>query len=183
MNIFLTTFDSPLGPMTACASNDGICLLEFSDRRMLKTELKTIEKLLNASVVQGENNYFSMLKNELREYFKGERKEFNVPLTSPGTEFQRKVWCELMNIPYGATRSYKQQAIALGNKEAVRAVANANGMNRIAIIIPCHRVIGDNGHLTGYGGGLWRKRWLLDLENKFSGIDNKNRQQVINFAE
>jgi O-6-methylguanine DNA methyltransferase len=91
---------------------------------------------------------------------------FDIPLEKDGPEFQEKVWDELLKIPYGKTRSYEEQAIAVGNKKAVRAVAKANGDNRIAIIIPCHRIIGKDGSLTGYGGGIWRKQYLLDLERK-----------------
>lgn len=164
--IDLTRIETPLGPMFACAAEAGICLLEFTDRRMLETEFKTLTKLFNASIVQGTNKHFQLLEKELGEYFDGKRTTFTVPLVTPGTVFQQAVWKELQTIPYSTTRSYKQQATALGKPEAVRAVANANGMNRICIIIPCHRVIGDNGNLTGYGGGLWRKKWLLDLEIK-----------------
>lgn len=169
--IDLTRIESPLGPMYACAVESGICLLEFTDRKMLETELKDLARRYNATIIQGENKHFDQLRQELTAYFEGKRKSFSVPLATPGTDFQQSVWQELQNIPYGATRSYKQQAIALQRPEAVRAVANANGMNRIAIIIPCHRVIGENGDLTGYGGGLWRKRWLLDMEKRVAICD------------
>lgn len=162
--INITRLETPLGTMFACAAEQGVCLLEFTDRRMLETEFKSLAKLLNASIVQGTNKHFDLLHKQLAEYFEGKRKKFSVPLFTPGTEFQQSVWTELQRIPYGSTRSYKQQSIALKKPEAVRAVANANGMNRISIIIPCHRVIGNDGHLTGYGGGLWRKKWLLDFE-------------------
>ena len=162
----LTRFETPLGTMFAGAVNQGICLLEFTDRRMLETEFKLLTKLLNMTIIQGENKHFVLLHQQLDEYFEGKRKEFSIPLVTPGSTFQQSVWKELQNIPYGITRSYKQQALALKKPEAVRAVANANGTNRIAIIIPCHRVIGADGNLTGYGGGLWRKKWLLDLENE-----------------
>lgn len=164
--INITRLETPLGTMFAGAVEQGICLLEFTDRKMLETELKSIAKLLNANIIQGANQHFDLLKQQLEEYFEGKRKTFSVPLFTLGTEFQQSVWKELQNIPYGSTRSYKQQAAALQKPEAVRAVANANGMNRISIIIPCHRVIGNDGSLTGYGGGLWRKQWLLDLEKK-----------------
>jgi AraC family transcriptional regulator of adaptative response/methylated-DNA-[protein]-cysteine methyltransferase len=110
-----------------------------------------------------------MLKRQLKEYFKGKRKEFSLQMLTPGTEFQRSVWKELRKIPYGSTMSYQEQADLLKNPLSVRAVAQANGANRLAIIIPCHRVIGSDGHLVGYGGGLERKKWLLDHEKKFSG--------------
>ncbi len=167
--IDMTRLETPLGPMLACASQKGICLLEFTDRKMLETELKTLARVLNATIVQGDNPHFKQLAIELAEYFSGKRKSFDVPLFTPGTEFQNRVWAELKNIPYGSMRSYKQQAIALGNLLAIRAVAMANGMNRISIIIPCHRVIGSNGEMTGYGGGIWRKQKLLTLEAECSG--------------
>lgn len=166
--IDLTRIETPLGTMFAAATDKGICLLEFTDRKMLETEFKTLAKMLNASIVQGSNQHFERLQQQLKAYFEGSLKKFTVPLFTPGSSFQQTVWKELQTIPYGTTRSYKQQATAIGKPEAVRAVANANGMNRISIIIPCHRVIGEDGHLTGYGGGLWRKKWLLDLEKKNS---------------
>lgn len=158
--------ETPLGPMLAGATKAGICLLEFTDRKMLETELKSLAKIYNAVVMQGSNKHFDVLKQQLTEYFEGIRKEFTVPLAAHGTAFQQLVWQQLQQIPYGQTRSYKQQAVICEKPLAIRAIANANGMNRISILIPCHRVIGDNGHLTGYGGGLWRKQWLLDLEKK-----------------
>ncbi|MDR7131259.1 AraC family transcriptional regulator of adaptative response/methylated-DNA-[protein]-cysteine methyltransferase [Algoriphagus sp. 4150] len=164
--IDLKRIETPLGTMLACATDQGICLLEFTDRKMLETEFKSIANLLNATIIQGNNRHFDTLEIQLQEYFDGERKEFSVPLHSPGTDFQNKVWAALQHIPYGQTKSYKEQAIAIGSPESVRAVANANGMNRISILIPCHRVIGSDGQLTGYGGGLWRKKYLLELEEK-----------------
>jgi AraC family transcriptional regulator of adaptative response/methylated-DNA-[protein]-cysteine methyltransferase len=162
MNI--TRLETPLGTMFAGAVDAGICLLEFTDRKMLETELKQLSKLLNANIIQGAHSHFDVLKQQLEEYFEGRRKTFTVPLFMPGTDFQQSVWHMLQTIPYGGTRSYKQQAIALQKPEAIRAVGNANGMNRISILVPCHRVIGEDGSLTGYGGGIWRKQWLLDLE-------------------
>jgi AraC family transcriptional regulator, regulatory protein of adaptative response / methylated-DNA-[protein]-cysteine methyltransferase len=160
----LTRIETPLGPMIACANEKGICLLEFTDRKMLESEFKDLAKRLNASITPGENRHFKKLKAQLQEYFDGTRKKFDLPLHTPGSEFQQAVWKQLQTIPYGTTRSYKEQAGAIGNPDAVRAVAGANGMNRIAIVIPCHRVIGADGKLTGYGGGLWRKKYLLDFE-------------------
>lgn len=168
--ILTAKIDTELGTMIAGATDDGICLLEFCDRRMLNKEYKDLEKYLKTTIAEGESRYFVTLRKQLSEYFEGSLKEFSVPLVTPGTPFQRAVWKELMNIPYGTTRSYQQQSVALGNPGSIRAVANANGMNRISIIIPCHRVIGSDGHLTGYGGGLKRKKWLLDHEKKYSGI-------------
>jgi AraC family transcriptional regulator, regulatory protein of adaptative response / methylated-DNA-[protein]-cysteine methyltransferase len=162
--IDLTRIETPIGTMFAAAVKEGICLLEFTDRKMLPTELKALAKHYNATILQGDNPHFAKLKKQLAEYFGGSRKLFDVPLAMPGTAFQQTVWNELLNIPYGSTRSYADQAIALQKPTAVRAVANANGMNRISILVPCHRIIGSDGSLTGYGGGLWRKQWLLELE-------------------
>ncbi len=166
----IVRFTTPIGPMFACASSSGICLLEYTDRRMLETEFADLCKRLNAVILPGENPHLDHVQKEMEEYYSGELKQFKVPLHTPGTEFQNKVWTLLGDIPYGTTRSYKQQAVALGNPNAVRAVASANGHNRIAVIIPCHRVIGSDGSLTGYGGGLHRKRWLLDFEQANSGV-------------
>ncbi len=162
--IYITRILTPLGPMFAGASSKGICLLEFTDRRMLETQIKRLSKLLNATFIPGRSIYFKLLNEELKKYFNGKLTQFSVPLDYPGTDFQKKAWRQLLTINYGKTRSYQQQAIATGNAKAVRAVAKANGDNRISIIIPCHRLIGKNGELTGYGGGLWRKKQLLLLE-------------------
>jgi AraC family transcriptional regulator of adaptative response/methylated-DNA-[protein]-cysteine methyltransferase len=164
--IDLTRIETPLGTMFACAVEKGVCLLEFSDRKMLETQFKSLAMRFNASIIQGVNKHFILLKKELAAYFEGKLKEFTVPIFSPGTEFQESVWNELQNISYGSTRSYQEQAKALNKQKAVRGVANANGMNKISIIIPCHRVIGSDGNLSGYGGGIWRKKWLLELERK-----------------
>jgi AraC family transcriptional regulator of adaptative response/methylated-DNA-[protein]-cysteine methyltransferase len=163
--------ETPLGEMVAGATEDGICLLEFTDRRMLPTEYKDLTRLLKMKLGDGDNIHLKSLQNQLNEYFDGNRREFSIPLVAPGTDFQEAVWKELMEIPYGTTRSYQDQANALNRPDSVRAVANANGMNRISIIIPCHRVIGSDGRLTGYGGGLKRKKWLLDHEKIHSGKD------------
>jgi AraC family transcriptional regulator of adaptative response/methylated-DNA-[protein]-cysteine methyltransferase len=152
--------------MFACATKEGICLVEFTDRRMLEFEFKEISIRFKAKTIYGENKHFETLKTQIDEYFSGKRKTFDLPLIYPGTEFQKQVWEHLKEIPYGETHSYKKQAIGINNPKAVRAVAKANGFNRICIIIPCHRVIGEDGSLTGYGGGLWRKKWLLDFEKK-----------------
>jgi len=164
--INIIRFTSPLGPMFACATEKGVCLFEFTNRRMLETEFKDLRKRLNAVILPGNNIHLKQLEQEISEYFNGKRKTFTVSLDTPGTEFQNHVWTILQKIPYGETRSYQEQAIQVGKPNAVRAVASVNGFNRIAIIIPCHRVIGKNGELKGYGGGLERKKWLLDFEQK-----------------
>ncbi len=164
--INIVRFTSPLGPMFACATQKGVCLLEFTNRRMLETEFKDLRKRLNAVILAGNNAHLKKMEQEISEYFDGKRKTFTVSLDTPGTEFQNHAWKILQEIPYGETRSYQEQAIQVGKPNAVRAVASANGFNRIAIIIPCHRIIGKNGELKGYGGGLERKKWLLDFEKK-----------------
>lgn len=164
--ILITRFGTPLGPMFACATEQGICLLEFTDRRMLETEFHDLQKKLNAVILLGENEHLVQVKKEMGEYFSGKRKTFDVPLHTPGTEFQNLVWENLHHIPYGSSNSYQTQANRINKPKAVRAVARANGMNRVSIIIPCHRVIGKDGSLTGYGGGLERKQWLLEHERK-----------------
>ncbi|MCP4213442.1 MAG: bifunctional transcriptional activator/DNA repair protein Ada [bacterium] len=164
--IKVTRLLTPLGPLFAGACDAGIVLLEFVDRRMLETQIKRVRKRLKAEFLPGTSPHFDTLDTQLKEYFAGTRKRFTVPLVTDGTDFQQEVWRILREIPYGATRSYKDQAKVVGNPAAVRAVARANGDNRIAIIIPCHRVIGSNGEMVGYGGGIWRKQYLLDLEQK-----------------
>lgn len=166
--ILMSRLTTPLGPMFICATENGVCLLEFIDRRMLESEFKDIQKRLQAPIIAGENQHIKQAKKELAEYFNSTRKQFDVALETPGTEFQNKVWSALQKIEYGNTISYKQQAKNIGNSNAFRAVASANGHNRVAIIIPCHRVIGSNGTLTGYGGGLERKKWLLEHETNNS---------------
>jgi AraC family transcriptional regulator of adaptative response/methylated-DNA-[protein]-cysteine methyltransferase len=160
----LTRIPTPLGPMLAGATDDALCLLEFADRRMLETQLRRVRDRLDAVLVPGETEVTRHAALELVRYFDGRLTGFTVPLSIRGTSFQQEVWEELRTIPYGHTRSYGEQARRIGRPEAVRAVARANGDNRIAIMIPCHRVIGADGKLTGYGGGLWRKKRLLELE-------------------
>ena len=170
--ILISRFTTPLGPMFVCATDEGICLLEFVERKMLETEFKDLQKRLNATIVTGENEFIRQAKQQVGEYFEGSRMEFSLPLITPGTEFQNDVWQCLQGIPYGETRSYQQQAEIIDRPKAVRAVASANGNNRIAIVVPCHRVIGKDGSLTGYAGGLERKRWLLDHEKKHLKQEN-----------
>ena len=157
---------TPLGPMIAGATDEGICLLEFADRRMLETQIGRLAKLFDHAVVPGEHEYISQLERELITRFGGKRRDFTVPVVLRGTPFQVAAWERLQKIPYGQTISYEQQAREMGRQGAQRAVGKANGDNRIAIVIPCHRVVRQNGELCGYGGGLWRKKFLLDLERK-----------------
>ena len=162
--ITVNRIPSPLGPLMIGVTNDGLCLLEFTDRKMLETQIKTLKKRLNAEMVTGKHPMIDRVKEQLDEYFEGKRKDFDLPLVVPGTDFQLKVWNALVEIPYGITRSYKQQSKVVGDVKAVRAVARANGENRISIVIPCHRIIGSDGSIVGYGGGIHRKQWLLKHE-------------------
>jgi AraC family transcriptional regulator of adaptative response/methylated-DNA-[protein]-cysteine methyltransferase len=151
---------TPLGRMLAAASSRGICLLEFVERRMLETQLSTVERRIGPMQV-GDTPLLAQLRRELDEYFTGRRTAFDVAIDAPGTPFQERVWSELRRIPSGETRSYGELARIVGAPTGARAVARANGMNRVAIAIPCHRVIGADGALTGYAGGLDRKQRLL----------------------
>lgn len=162
--VHLDRVTSPLGTLLVGAAEEGICLVEFTDRRMLETQLRRVSDRLGCAFLPGPTPLTEQMAGQLAEYFAGERSEFDVPLSTVGTPFQQRVWDALRTIPFGETRSYAQQAEIIGQPSAVRAVARANGDNRIAIVIPCHRVIGANGRLTGYGGGLWRKKWLLAHE-------------------
>jgi len=164
--LLFTRFSMALGPMIAVAGDEGICLLEFSDRRKLETELAQLRRHFGTPILPGSNDHLAALQRQLAEYFAGTRRTFDLPLAPHGTPFQHSAWTALRKIPYGTTRSYSEQAASLGRPTAVRAVARANGDNRIAIIIPCHRVIGADGKLSGYGGGLWRKEWLLRHERQ-----------------
>jgi len=157
---------TPLGPIFAGSTDEGICLLEFTDRRMIETQINRLRKSLKAEFIPGENSFLDKLEKQIDDYFSGIRKEFDLPLVITGSDFQKNSWEALMKIPYGETRSYQEQASRVGDKNAVRAVARANGDNKISIIVPCHRVIAKNGKLAGYGGGLWRKKYLLDLEQR-----------------
>lgn len=151
--------------MIAYASEKGICLLEFSDRKNIERQMKSLSALAEINLTDGENRHIRLLRKELSEYFEGNRTSFSVEIDMLGTDFQKRVWSHLLTIPYGKTVSYIQEARLMGIESSVRAVANANGANKIAIIIPCHRVVGSNQTLTGYAGGLVRKRYLLALES------------------
>jgi AraC family transcriptional regulator of adaptative response/methylated-DNA-[protein]-cysteine methyltransferase len=170
--VHLSRVLTPLGPMLLGATDEGVCLLEFTDRRMLETQLRRLERRLDCVFVPGANDVARRLEAELEAYFAGTLRTFTTPLDLRGTPFQQRVWEALLEIPYGETRSYADQAERIGAPAAVRAVARANGDNRIAIVVPCHRVIGKDGELTGYGGGLWRKRFLLDHERKHRAVDS-----------
>jgi AraC family transcriptional regulator of adaptative response/methylated-DNA-[protein]-cysteine methyltransferase len=158
--------ESPVGPLLVAAQTEGVCLLEFTDRRLLDRQLADARERFGRAAIPGKHRHLEQLRQELAEYFAGARTEFQVPLRYPGTSFQQKVWTRLRAIPYGETLSYEALAEAIGASGAQRAVGRANGQNRIAIVIPCHRVVNKNGQLGGYGGGLWRKEFLLNLERR-----------------
>ncbi|HIO97104.1 MAG TPA: methylated-DNA--[protein]-cysteine S-methyltransferase [Leucothrix sp.] len=167
MNSIVTrTIQTPFGELIAGATTKGICLLEFTDTNRVAMQLLRLEKSFNATINTGDSPYFKSLNQELKDYFKGELKEFQVPLDTKGTLFQMQAWDALLKIPYGETRSYLEQAKAINKPKAFRAVASANRNNRISILIPCHRVIAKDGSLAGYGGGLDRKAFLINLERK-----------------
>jgi AraC family transcriptional regulator of adaptative response/methylated-DNA-[protein]-cysteine methyltransferase len=162
--IVVGMIESPLGPLLAAASDEGVCFLEYTDRRMLEHNLATLRRRFDCAIIPGEHRFLDQLRKELALYFQGRLRKFTPPILARGTPFQERVWSELRRIPCGETISYDKLARRIGQPTAQRAVARANGMNRICILIPCHRVIGKDGTLTGYGGGLWRKRLLLELE-------------------
>lgn len=166
---WLSRLETPIGAMVAGVHGARLCLLEFADRRALESEIKDLEKRFNTSARPGRNPLHDEVQHQLSAYFKGTLTDFKLDLEFPGSDFQHAVWEALLAIPYGQTRSYGQQAASIGNKKAVRAVARANGQNRLAIVVPCHRVIGADGSLTGYAGGLDRKRFLLNLESTVAG--------------
>lgn len=158
--------ETPLGPMLAIASREHLYLLEFVDRRGLEREVDRLRNRLQAAIVPGSNPVLRLLRRELADYFAGKSFGFTTPIEMVGTPFQKEVWEALLQIPAGESRTYADQAKSLGRSKAVRAVARANGANSLAIIIPCHRVLGSDGKLTGYAGGLARKEWLLQHETK-----------------
>jgi AraC family transcriptional regulator of adaptative response/methylated-DNA-[protein]-cysteine methyltransferase len=164
VHALVTRYLTPLGPMLAAATDDGVCLLEFHDRRMLETQIKRLRHRLGCDITPGRHEHLDKLEGELKQYFSGELTRFTVPLVLAGTEFQEAVWTRLLGIPYGETLSYEALARDIGRPGAQRAVGRANGDNRLAVVVPCHRVIRSDGTLCGYGGGLWRKQHLLDLE-------------------
>jgi len=150
--------ESPIGQLLIAASDQGITILHFI------LEGESFDELTTPSKTQ--EKHLNQLELELKEFFDRKRTSFDVKLDIKGTDFQKSVWEALLNVPYGATRTYKQQSIAIGNLKAIRAVGTANGQNPIAIVVPCHRVIGSDGSLTGFGGGIWRKKFLLELESQ-----------------
>ncbi|GJH41399.1 hypothetical protein RCZ04_19490 [Capnocytophaga sp. HP1101] len=164
VKLYKKRIDTPIGEMLGIATDEAICMLDFVDSKNWLKDQEILVKHYQTTVVEESSLLLLELEKQLKEYFAKKRKEFSLPLALVGTSFQEEVWKVLQTIPYGETRSYKEQATVVGNPKGVRAVANANGKNRISIIIPCHRVIGSDGTLTGYASGVERKQFLLDLE-------------------
>jgi AraC family transcriptional regulator of adaptative response/methylated-DNA-[protein]-cysteine methyltransferase len=171
-------FETPLGEMVGVAADEGLVVLDFVDRKGLAGALARVGKRYErdgaaAAIMPGENEHLENARRELAAYFEGELRQFCVVIApGAGSSFERRAWDYLRGIPYGMTRSYGEQARAIGCSSA-RAVGRANGMNYLSIIVPCHRVVAANGELTGYGGGLWRKRWLLEHERRVLGGEGR----------
>ena len=157
---------SPVGDMIAGATEHGVCFLEWHSRGGVDRILERVQKRYRMPLVAGDSEHLTALQRELGAYFTGTLRQFTVSIDVTGTEFERAVWAQLLQIPYGETRSYNNIAAAIGKPKACRAVGRANGANYVSILIPCHRVIESGGGLRGYGGGLWRKQFLLELERK-----------------
>lgn len=158
------TIDTPIGRMVAIASNAGICVLEFLDGRAAPSVARKFARRHGARAAAGPSAHVEQLRAELTAYFGGELRRFETPLDLRGTPFQRAIWMRVARAPYGKTITYAQVAARAGRPSAVRAAGHANGRNPVSIVVPCHRIVGTDGSLRGYGGGLWRKRWLLELE-------------------
>lgn len=161
---------TPLGNMFAVAGNRGLVLCEFHDRPMLPVQMERVQRICGGPPTDGEHPVLDQTRRELDEYFAGGRERFKIPLVLDGSPFQTKVWEQLLRIPFATTTSYDHIAVRLERPGSARAVGRANGDNRIAIIVPCHRVINADGSLSGYGGGKRRKRWLLDHEQRGSQL-------------
>ena len=160
--------ETPIGPMIAIADDHALHVLEFLERNALATEVKKLRKATGSAIMFGRCRPIDRIESELTLYFAGKTSAFETRLAPLGTPFERQVWDKLREIPAGSTASYSGLAAGMGKPAAVRAVGRANGANPIAIVIPCHRVVGAGGELTGYGGGLWRKRWLLEHERRMA---------------
>jgi O-6-methylguanine DNA methyltransferase len=161
--VTVRTIDTPIGPMTLGATDGAVVLADFTERAMMPAQLASVRRRFGPTI-EGDSNLLDRAEAQLREYFAGERRDFDMPLDLPGSAFQERVWTELARIPYGETISYRELAVRVDASAAWRAVGRANGSNRLAVIVPCHRVIATGGGLGGYGGGLHAKRHLLDLE-------------------
>lgn len=165
-NIFSQLYTSPIGVMHIGASDNSLLYIEYDDSPHCQKKVQSVAKALSATIHNESSTYHQEIISQLDEYFTGKRKEFSLQLHTIGSDFQRFVWQSLQTIPYGMTTTYKEQSLAMNNPLAIRAIASTNAKNCINIVIPCHRVVGTNGSLTGYSGGIWRKRWLLDFERQ-----------------
>lgn len=165
LTLYSSQLNTPLGPMTALSDHRALYLLEFLDHRCLKKEIKKLQHKTNAIIVESSADPIDSIHRELEQYFKGYLREFKTPLCLVGSDFQKNVWAELRKIPFGKTCSYANLSAAIKKPSAFRAVAQANSMNRLPILIPCHRVINSNGELGGYSAGIFRKKWLLEHEH------------------
>ncbi len=161
--------ETPIGPMMAIADAHALHILEFAERKALPAEIRKLHTFTGSGIVMGRHPPIDQIESELRVYFAGEDRGFTTRLAGHGSPFQRQVWDALRKIPVGISQTYGSVAAGLGLPSSTRAVAGANGANQIAIVIPCHRLVGADGSLTGYGGGLWRKRWLLEHERRMGG--------------
>lgn len=161
--VTLATLATPIGPMLAGATDDAIVLCDFAERPMIAAQLASVRRRIGPTS-EGSSPLLDRLAAQLGEYFAGTRREFDLPIEIPGSAFQERVWDELRRIPYGATISYRELAMRVDAPGAHRAVGRANGSNRVAVVVPCHRVVAAGGGLGGYGGGLDAKRHLIDLE-------------------
>ena len=166
--VTLREIDTPIGPMTLGATDDALVLADFNERRLMPVQLATTRRRIGPTAL-GSTPLLDRAERQLREYLAGDRVDFDLPIQIPGSPFQERVWGELLRIPYGETISYGEMARRVGVPAASRAVGRANGSNRIAVIVPCHRVVAAGGGLGGYGGGLPAKQFLLDLETRVAG--------------
>ena len=164
--LYIDWIETPMGRMITIADESALYLLEFTNRKNMRRQFDRLRKIQNRAILPGRTKITEKIETELNTYFAGRLSEFETPLATSGTDFQRQTWDALQRIPYGETRSYAQLAEMIGKPAAIRAVASANANNGLALIIPCHRVIAKNGGLGGYAGGLSRKQKLLDLEAK-----------------
>ncbi|CAK6518701.1 methylated-DNA--[protein]-cysteine S-methyltransferase [Rickettsia helvetica] len=166
MSLKSAWLDTPLGSMLAISDEERLYLLDFADSKGLEHKMKRLKINTKSAITEDRTRPILSIEEELKSYFSGTLQKFNTPIHLLGSPFQKLVWQELMNVPYGETRSYFTQAKLIGMERSYRAVANANGANKFAIIIPCHRIINNNGELGGYGSGLDRKKWLIDHERQ-----------------
>jgi AraC family transcriptional regulator of adaptative response/methylated-DNA-[protein]-cysteine methyltransferase len=164
-DLWTADLETPFGLMKAMATEDALVMLEFTDERRAENQTRSLHRYVAGDVRQGKNGVVRQIESELADYFSSRSTTFHTPIRLLGSAFQESVWRHLQTIGYGHTTTYLQVAEAVATKRATRAVGKANGDNRLAIVVPCHRVIRADGHMCGYGGGIWRKQFLLALES------------------